>query len=84
MKKLLSIALTFVLLFSSVGMISVNASDTNEKAAEGFYYTVVEGKYASITGVQESYLSLRDVIEIPSEIDGYTVKYIDDNCCISI
>ena len=75
MKKLLSIALTFVLLFSSVSMIAVNAVAYGEKTAEGFYYTVVENKYASIIGVQEGYF--RDVIEIPSEIEGYTVKYID-------
>lgn len=76
MKKRVSIMLTFILLFSSVGMISVNAIAYGEKIAGGFYYTVIENKYAVVTGVEES--SFNEVIEIPAEINGYTVKYIDD------
>lgn len=81
MKRFITLVLTLILLVSSVTAITANALRlTGNRVAEGFSYVVLENKYAMITGitVEKSY-QIKDVLEFPEELNGYTVKYIGDD-----
>lgn len=67
LKKAVSVVLSLVLLLSTFGGVSVFAAESGS-----FSYTVLEDGTAQITG----YSGTDTVLEIPPEIDGYTVTHI--------
>ena len=73
MKKILSLFLSILLLVGIVFTVPASALVTENKE---FYYNILNEKYVEITG-PGVFCSL-DVV-IPSEIDGYTVKYIGND-----
>ncbi len=80
MKKILSVVITFVLLFSVVPLGALNAS----AATSGYYtYTVKNGK-ATITDCNQT---ISGDVTIPSTLGGYPVTKINDRAfslCINI
>ncbi len=83
MKKLISIILSIILLLSVVALFPANAAtitiNTDKSCSyKGctFYYQITEDGYIEITGINNV---SPNTVEFPSEINGYTVKYIGEN-----
>ncbi len=80
MKKLISLLLVITMLFS-IALFSVNAYTIIESPYESYTYKDVRFSY-EIT--DDGYAIIRrfgsaNVVEFPSEINGYTVKYIGED-----
>lgn len=84
MKKILSLILTLLIIFTLVGCGSAKTTDektssTTDKTAKDYVYTTVKGEYILLT----LYKGNDKNIEIPQKIKGLPVKIIGSNCFAS-
>lgn len=75
MKKLISVIMSTVILISCLSLFSVSAFT---RSGDYLYDINCGGDETTIT--IERYLGNETVIEVPSEIDGYTVTRLGDSC----